>query len=383
MDALEESHGSGGGVAGAWVANTKACQGVPMEVSKNRFTHFDNTRYFQSLDGLRAIFVTLVMFNHVHVSVPLWIHSPLGVDGFFVLSGFLITTLLLREDRKYGRISLKAFYTRRFFRIIPVYMFTILLYCVTAFSMHDSLKIAHFKASLPWLLSFMEEYRPVSMAGNIMGHAWSLGVEEKFYVLWPLLVVWMIPFRGRNAWWLAGTAVVVSLFPFPYYINYGGLLIGAVLAIALFKHADWKILTRIPPLPDSLILLILLLCYLPFNWRSNGYELLFSAGVAILVASLVLRKGITRKLLENPALVFVGKRSYSFYLIHVLAIDLAEKILRHFVTLNVANVVGGAFVLSLAGASLMHRFIELPCIALGRQLTKKLAHHEPVSKAAT
>ena len=103
----------------------------------------------------------------------------------------------------------------------------------------------------------------------------------------------------------------------------------------------------------------------------------------MLVASLVLRTGITRKLLENPALVFVGKRSYSFYLIHILAIDLVEKILGRFVTLNVVNVVGFAFVLSLAGASLMHIFIELPCIALGRRLTKRFAHHEPVSEAAT
>ena len=209
-----------------------------MEESKNRFTQFDNTRYFLSLDGLRALFVILVMFNHVHVSEPWWIHGPLGVDGFFVLSGFLITTLLLREYRKYGRISLKAFYTRRFFRIIPVYLFTILLYGVAAVSIHNSLKIAQFKASLPWLLSFMEEYRPVATAGNIMGHAWSLGVEEKFYVFWPLLVVLMIPFRGRKALWLGCIAVAVSLFPFPYYVSYGGLLIGAVLAIILFKHAD-------------------------------------------------------------------------------------------------------------------------------------------------
>jgi peptidoglycan/LPS O-acetylase OafA/YrhL len=80
--------------------------------------------------------------------------------------------------------------------------------------------------------------------------------------------------------------------------------------------------------------------------------------------------------------VFVGRRSYSFYLIHVLAIDVVEKVLGRFVTPNWANVVAVAFVVSLAGASLMHVAIELPCIALGRRLSKRLSHSEPISPMA-
>jgi peptidoglycan/LPS O-acetylase OafA/YrhL len=160
-------------------------------------------------------------------------------------------------------------------------------------------------------------------------------------------------------------------------------LIGAVLALVLSKHPERTVLHRIPPVPDIVLLVIVVFGYLMFNWAQNGNALLFSAAVALLIASLVTRKGYVRSLLEHPALVFVGKRSYSFYLIHVLAIDVVESVLGRFVTLNWAWVVGVAFVLSLAGASLMHSFIELPCIALGRRLTERFARHEPVSEAAT
>jgi peptidoglycan/LPS O-acetylase OafA/YrhL len=353
-----------------------------MKESKNPFTLFHNTRYFPSLDGMRALFVTLVMFNHVHVRTPWGMHAPLGVIGFFVLSGFLITTLMLREKEKYGRISLKAFYARRFFRIVPVYFFTILLYAGVLWRLHDRLKTASFESSLPWLLTFMEEYRTAA-AGNVMGHAWSLGVEEKFYLFWPLLIVLMIPFRGRKAVLLAAVAVGVLLFPYPYYISYGSLLIGAVLAIALDKQASWNFLHRIPAVPDVVILIVLIAAYASFNRDTNGNSLLFAGAVALLIASLVLRTGLVRRVLENPVFVFVGKRSYSFYLIHVLAIDFVEKVLAQFVTLNWANVIVVAFLVSLAVASSMHIAIELPCISLGRRLTKRFAHHEPVSPAAT
>jgi peptidoglycan/LPS O-acetylase OafA/YrhL len=300
------------------------------------------------------------------------------VEGFFVLSGFLITMLMLREHQEHGRVSLKAFYTRRFFRIIPVYFFTLLLYGVVVWGVHDPIKTAQYKASLPWLLTFMEEFRSAA-AGNVMGHAWSLSVEEKFYLLWPLLVLLLIPFRGRKLVGLAGVAVVVMLLPDPHYISYGTLLMGSLLAVALSTQAHWGFLQRIPAVPDVVLLVILAAAYVLFDFRRDGTMLLFGGAFTLLLASLVLRHGWVRKFLEHPALVFVGRRSYSFYLIHVLAIDLVEKVMGRFVTLNWVNVLSVSFVVSLATASLMHVAIELPCIALGRRLSKRLAHSEPVS----
>jgi len=353
-------------------------QGNPIPKPEGRLDLYRRTRYFPALDGLRAFCVTIVMFNHMHVPQPRIFYGPLGVEGFFVLSGFLITMLMLREQHEHGRISLTAFYTRRFFRIIPVYFFTLLLYGVVVWGVHDSVKMAQYKASLPWLLTFMEEFRSAA-AGNVVGHAWSLSVEEKFYLVWPLLVLLLIPFRGRKLLGLAGVAVLVMLLPYPHYVSYGTLLMGSLLAVALSNQAHWTFLRRIPAIPDAVLLLILAAAYLSFNYRKNGNMLLFGGAFTLLLASLVLRRGWVRKLLEHPALVFVGRCSYSFYLIHVLAIDLVEKELGRLVTLNWVNVLVVSFVVSLAAASLMHVAIELPCIALGRRLSKRLAHSEPTS----
>jgi peptidoglycan/LPS O-acetylase OafA/YrhL len=355
---------------------------APIDASKSLLDLYRRTRYFPALDGLRALCVTLVMFNHMHVHHPSAFYGPLGVEGFFVLSGFLITMLMLREQQEHGRISLKAFYTRRFFRIIPVYLFTILLYGIILWAVHDPVKLAQYKASLPWLLTFMEEFRSAA-AGNVAGHTWSLAVEEKFYLLWPLLVLLLIPFRGRKLLWLAVVTVLIFLLPDPHYISYGTLLMGSLLAVALSTQAHWTFLQRMPAIPDALLLVLLAAGYAAFKYSADGTMLLFGGAFALLVASLVLRRGWVRTLLEHPALVFVGRRSYSFYLIHVLVIDFTEKVLARFITPNWIIVVAVSFMLTLAGASVMHIAIELPCIALGRRLSKRLAHSEPISPVAT
>jgi peptidoglycan/LPS O-acetylase OafA/YrhL len=352
-----------------------------MNIAKNPRASFEHTRYFPALDGLRALCVVLVMFNHVHTPTPHWINAPLGVDVFFVLSGFLITTLMLRERAKYGQVSLKAFYTRRFFRIIPVYYLTILLYAIVLAKLHDASKMLEFKSALPWLLSFMEEYRPLS-AGNVMGHAWTLSIEEKFYLLWPLLLIWLAPFRGKKAFALVALGVLVIIAPSEPSRSYGGLLIGAVLAIALAPQTNWKFLKDLPAIPDAVLLLLVAFTY-ALNKMTDRYILFFSASSALLIASLVLREGIVRRFLELPPLVFIGKRSYALYLIHVLAINFAEKLLARRLSLNWENVMACSFVIAFLGACVMHVAIELPCIRLGRRLSRRFSHVEPISEPAT
>jgi len=332
---------------------------------------FQDTKYFPSLDGLRAMSVLLVMFNHVHGAVPSWIYGPLGVDVFFVLSGFLITTLMLREKERKGNVSLRGFYTRRFFRIIPVYLFTVLLYFVAVHVTHDPVKTAQFNAALPWLLSFLQEYRPAS-AGNILGHAWTLGIEEKFYIVWPLLLVALYPFRGRALLCLGAIFISILFLPHVYARSYDGLLIGAILAIALSASGRIAIARALASIPDSVLCVLLAGTYLLSGYSSN-FVLLFSGTVALLVASLVLREGLPRRLLEAPVLVFIGKRSYAMYLIHVLVLNLVEKIEPASLVENGIPTVCVAYGLTLAGASLMYVAIERPCIALGRRLSGMLA----------
>jgi peptidoglycan/LPS O-acetylase OafA/YrhL len=334
------------------------------------FQKFDSAKYFPSLDGMRAICVLLVMFNHVHAQVPHWVLGWLGVDVFFVLSGFLITTLMVRERERSGRVSLKAFYTRRFFRIIPVYLFTVLLYAIAVRITHDAVKTAEFDKALPWLLTFMQEYRPEG-TGYVLGHAWTLGIEEKFYVFWPLLLIILYPFRPRAMLSLAALFLAVLLLPHLYARSYGGLLVGAALAIALSSRARWNWLMPLLVVPDGYLCLLVLatyaLCCLDYR-----LVLWFAVAVAWLIASLVRRTGLVRTLLESRILVYIGKRSYAIYLIHVLVLDSVSRLSVSVLPANAFVLVMIAYVGSVAFASLMHVLIEQPCINWGKRMSARI-----------
>jgi len=114
----------------------------------------------------------------------------------------------------------------------------------------------------------------------------------------------------------------------------------------------------------------------PQAGRFPLFVLLFSGSIALLIASLVLRTGLTRTVLENPVLVYIGKRSYALYLIHVLALNAVTKVLQRFMTPNWVEVVGITYVVGILGAELMHALIERPCIAVGRRLSKQYAAKE-------
>lgn len=139
------------------------------------------TRRIPSLDGVRAIAITLVLLAHLvkwkHLSVPIiGSYGAFGVQIFFVLSGFLITKLLLQEHEKSSTISLRLFYIRRAFRIFPA---ALAFFAVTAVLFWHQLGTYHLLAALFYIAN-MDNSRPW-----FFGHLWSLGIEEQFYLLWP------------------------------------------------------------------------------------------------------------------------------------------------------------------------------------------------------
>jgi peptidoglycan/LPS O-acetylase OafA/YrhL len=144
-----------------------------------------------ALDGLRAVSILLVIFSHVlqtyHWSqaVPfVWRLDPgaTGVSVFFVISGYLITTLLLREQVQHQSISLRGFYVRRFFRIVPAYL--VFLAVVALLTLGGVLHVQglHFAAALLYVTNYVPVDWPLL-------HTWSLSVEEQFYMLFPLLLI--------------------------------------------------------------------------------------------------------------------------------------------------------------------------------------------------
>ena len=324
--------------------------------------------YFPALDGVRAICILLVMFNHVHEPVPLWLQGRIGVDIFFVLSGFLITTLLLRERERHGNISLKGFYTRRFFRIVPVYALVMVIYLCIVLVMHDAERWREFKGGLPYLLTFMQEYRPAT-TGVILGHAWSLGIEEKFYLAWPLLIVALFPFRLRSILLTLLLGIGILFLPPMLSRSYGGLLLGALLGIVLAKSTSASLPGLLLRVPTIAAVLLVVIGYLGMTLYRLPV-LFFSGCVTLLIGTLVLRRSWLRALLEGRWIVTCGKRSYAMYLIHVLAIDAVERIGARTGGLRTYVVIPVAYGVSFLGATAIFYAVERPCVKYGRKVAR-------------
>src|SRR3712207_525289 len=143
---------------------------------------FRDLRRFPALDGLRGIAALMVVAFHYGGPTLGPLSGWLGVQLFFVLSGFLITTLALREEDRTGRLSFTGFYVRRLFRIVPVYL-TVLV-TVLALDVLRGAYEAGVGPNLWWYLTFTVEWLPEPVP---FGQAWTLGIEEKFYLVWPLV----------------------------------------------------------------------------------------------------------------------------------------------------------------------------------------------------
>src|SRR5262249_30013999 len=139
--------------------------------------------YQPSLDGMRAVAIGLVLANHTG-----FFHAGrLGVDVFFVLSGYLITAILLREFSTTDRINLKKFYVRRALRLLPaLFLFLIVVNLASAYFQTSREAAAVRMDSIAGLFYFANWRRAFGHDMGILGHLWSLSIEEQFYLLWPI-----------------------------------------------------------------------------------------------------------------------------------------------------------------------------------------------------
>ncbi len=297
------------------------------------------------LDGLRALAIAAVLVFHLD---PSWLPGGfLGVDVFFVVSGFLITTLLVRERATTGRIDLPGFWTRRARRLLPA-----LLVCVpTAVLLarlsegdllvgigRQVLGAATFTSN--WLEIAAGSDYFAATSPQLLMNLWSLAVEEQFYLLWPLAVLALLALTrstvARAASALAVAAVSAALMALhldpesPTRVYYGtdthvtGLMLGAALAFAYAApHRAWTTSAwwaghRRQVAAVSLVTLLGLMAL-----ADEGSALTFRGGIllaSIATTALVLvaveRPGRLRAVLELPAARWVGARSYGIYLWH-------------------------------------------------------------------
>ncbi len=328
-------------------------------------------RYFAPLDGLRAVSILLVIT--AHSSDPLFtrLHGATGVTIFFVISGYLITTLLLREEERNGRARIKAFYIRRAFRILPLYYLTLAGYIVLIGVLHLQAGASSLWHSLPYYLTYQNDLVP--HGAGVFNHSWSLAVEEKYYFLWPLMFA--IPMlRKHRLTVVGGLAAVTALASLwsatHYFAIYTPILLGCVVALVLDDPVLYRRAVRLATTPVALLLIAALIAWdLSFESGSDVH-IVFSVMIALLFPAVLVGPRWLSALLSNRVVVYIGTRSYAVYLIHRIAKDVVDRVvsygsssvpheLLHFVLI---------VVVSLIAAEIMYRLVERPMIQLGRRL---------------
>lgn len=336
------------------------------------YDQFRANRYFDSLAGLRAIAVVLVLITHFAGQQGAFLLGWLGVQVFFVLSGFLITTLLLRENDENGEVSLPRFYIRRAFRIFPIYYawFAILLWQAYRIG---GVRWERLYDALPYYLTFNNE----QFGDTPWRITWTLGIEWKFYLVWPALAFFLA--RGPKTRWLVALAAF-GLFtklwktnlvgPFHYTV----LLEGAMLAMLMHSRRGYRIVEPLTK-PIACAVVFALFAALQYkigdirialhNPEDAGFDNLYGLAVCLLIPA-ILGNGLPHWLLSSRPFVFVGQRSYSLYLIQISVAEAASgfAIWRQF-DFEFTIVV---FCLGLIVADVLYRYVEKPMIRRGHAI---------------
>ncbi|MDO5376047.1 MAG: acyltransferase family protein [Staphylococcus rostri] len=354
------------------------------------------TRYMPGLDGLRAIAVLAVIIYHFN---PQWLPGGfLGVDTFFVISGYLITSLLLTEYHNTQRIDLVSFWIRRLKRLLPAVIFLIMgvliLTLIMAPTEIKSVRSDAFAALLYvsnwwYILQGVDYFAQFEVAP--LKHLWSLAIEEQFYLFFPIILFGLLYFikRVKPILYTMFFLIVVSIVTMGVLYEPQGnvarvyfgtdtrlqtMLLGVVLAFVwpAFKlRAQTALQSRaIIDGIGGIALVGLLICFRYVNESQNalyygGFGLI-SILTLVIIASAVLPNGGFAKLLGNPLFLYIGSRSYSLYLWHYPMIVLIH---HHFVQGQIPTyvyVVEGVLMVLMAEFS--YRFIETPFRRHGFQI---------------
>jgi peptidoglycan/LPS O-acetylase OafA/YrhL len=299
--------------------------------------------HLPALDGMRAVAALLVVFYHANFR---WANGSLGVLIFFVLSGFLITWLLLKEEKQYQSFSLRRFYIRRSLRIFPAFYVYWLLVVVGI-----GLIIKHKGLTAQSICSFFyltNYYQAIWGDPNTgLSHTWSLAIEEQFYLFWPFLFLILKSNRVRlrflvaaiGAIWIYRELMVLVVHVPQGYVyealdmRADHLLIGCLLAVALFEgrfQRLWSFLCRSPLLQLATVSLFVIERVVAGSglprYRDWGGFILEPVLVFLLIPQLVaFTNGPVTRLLETRPMRYLGKISYSIYLYQQVVLGPVEK----------------------------------------------------------
>jgi len=314
--------------------------------SQPSYDAYRQTKHFGSLNGLRFICIFAVLWHHAPVwtaisDAPQILKSGfLGVDFFFVLSGFLITTLLLREEERDGTFSLKGFYWRRSLRILPVYFLIVTALAIYFIGIKGQTELLEL---LPFYYLFLSNFLATDIP--MLAPTWSLSVEEQYYLVWPLLLLVtprryilhvLIGLIALNLVAVSGVLRVIGIVPIEigplvikmFTATYAPILIGSGLAIVLHNRSGFDRLRQIvgykAAAPITFALVLIVIHFRPAD-VTGWPNLLIHTAMALCLASLVIREdhAMTRVLNFRP-IVRVGEISYGVYLYHLIGLHIAR-----------------------------------------------------------
>jgi peptidoglycan/LPS O-acetylase OafA/YrhL len=320
--------------------------------------------YFQGLDGLRGLAAVSVIFGHLELMKksfglhnvyegggPFFLYlAGHAVTFFFVLSGFLITYLLIKEKEDQGSISIKNFYLKRVLRIWPVYyilficgFFLLPLIPPSTFKLPDAIPKSEYWNSFFYNLILLPNFSKTS--NPIAFQSWSIGVEEQFYIFWPLLVSRIRAFK-KLALVMIGIIIVIYLlrasvilnslsivnWPFLNSINsffgesrFDNMAIGGLLAILYYKWPNFKL--------GLWVKIVILVTTATVLIKTTAIGLGLDNIIAAMSFSgliFIVIKAKSQIFLENKVLKFLGKISYGLYMYHIVGIILAINLIIFF-----------------------------------------------------
>jgi peptidoglycan/LPS O-acetylase OafA/YrhL len=299
-----------------------------------------------------------------------------GVSLFFALSGFLITTLLLREQVETGAISLRDFYIRRTLRIFPLYYAVVLLYVILVLRFdRTSVAGTEFFSNLPYFLTYTSNLFVIATGPRVIFYfAWSLATEEQFYLFWPWIVRW------ARVWYVP-PMVMAGLLALRLGLEWGGasgntlplrmamsiappICLGCLLAYALHRPKSFALVERVLGRPWSGALT----AGATFAALALGLpEIVFYLAMAAWVGSCAVAPGSwLAPLLAHPVVRYIGTISYGMYLLHMIAMNAARRI----VTQDAA-VFALALVFSVALASVSYRLFERRFLLLKARFSQR------------
>lgn len=295
--------------------------------------------YRKDIDGLRAISVLLVLFYHLHWH---FVKSGyIGVDIFFIISGYLITSHILKELESTNTFNFKHFYIKRIKRIVPALMLVLIVASILVFFIFYQTDIKTFFHSVIATLLFSSNiyfwrYFDADLYFSGHGsrlpllHTWSLGIEEQFYIAWPIFLYFI--FKKTNNRWMTGITFSIALISFFCYVAFNKnvnfvyfspvtrafeLLIGALVCMlqtkkrTIISDAFKNFISFV-----SLLSIIFCACFLNLNKLSGIFVLIPCISAALLIGIGENTSYFTNKILSCSPMVFIGLISYSIYLWH-------------------------------------------------------------------